>query len=441
MPNQSGFKKYLSNTSWLFGEKIFNIVIGLLITVWMARYLGPEQFGTLNYAISFVALFGILSSLGLNTLATKELLTHPENSPYIMGTSFALSFIGALILLPIAAFSIIIVRPENELLYIMVLIIASGSIFSSFNIIKYWFESHVQAKNNVKVEMIINATSIAIKAVLLYMEAPLIAFAWVILLQSILMAFGYVYMYLSKSNKLSSWRVSFEKVKYMLKEAYPLILSGAVFIFFVRIDQVMLGNMVGDEAVGIYAVAVRLSESWMFIPGIIASSFFPAMLNARKNDYKLYLQRTQHLLNIMALLGVSVAIVTMFISPIFINLIFGEHYSESAIVLVIHIWGMLFYSISIISFRYFIAEGLQIYSFYRAFAGLILNIVLNYFLIPLYGAVGAAIATVISQLVAVWILNSISPKTRPMFFMQTKALLLFGSLNTLKHIKSLRAGK
>lgn len=441
MSNPSGFKKYLSNTSWLFGEKIFRIVMGLVITVWMARYLGPEQFGVLNYAISFVALFGILSALGLNTLATKELLTHPEDSRLIMGTSFALSFVGALILLPVAAFSITIVRPNNELLFIMVLIIASGSIFTAFNIIRYWFESHVQAKHNVKVGMTTNIISVVLKGLLLYLEAPLIAFAWVILVESVLVALGYTYMYLSKANKLSSWKVSWAKAKYLLKEAYPLILAGAVFVFFVRIDQVMLGSMVGDVEVGIYAVAVSLSESWIFIPGIIASSFFPAMLNARKVNYELYLQRTQHLLNIMALLAVVVAIVTMFVSPIFINLIFGEHYDESSIVLVIHIWGLIFYSISIISFRYFIAEGLQIYSFYRAFAGLILNIVLNYFLIPLYGAVGAAIATVISQMVAVWILNSISPKTRTMFFMQTKALSLIGSLNTLKQIKSLRKRK
>ncbi|MBT4124037.1 MAG: flippase, partial [Candidatus Pacebacteria bacterium] len=147
---------------------------------------------------------------------------------------------------------------------------------------------------------------------------------------------------------------------------------------------------------------------------------------------------TQHLLNLMVLLGVLVAIGTTFIASPLVNLIFGQHYEESSLVLVIHIWGMVFTAISIISFRYFLSEGLQIYSFYRAFVGLILNIVLNYFLIPIYGAVGAAIATAISQMVAVWLLNSISPKTRIMFFMQTKALSLFGSINTLKHVKSLK---
>ena len=441
MSNGSGLKKYLSNTLWLFCEKVLRIGLGLFITVWMARYLGPEQFGILNYVISFVALFGVLSSLGLDKIATKELLNNPNDSQYIMGTSLVLSLIGALVLLPLAAFSILMVRPDNELIFIMALLISSTFFFGSFNVIKSWFESHVQAKYSATIEVITNFVTVFIKGLLIYLEAPLVAFAWVVLVEGLLLALGFIAMYLLKSNKISTWKVSFEKCKYLLKEAYPLILAGTVFVFFTRIDQVMLGSMVGDKSVGIYSAAVRLSEGWLFIPSIIATSLFPAMLNARKVDYSLYLQRTQHLLNLMVLIGIVVAVVTMFIAQPFVSLIFGSDYDESPLVLIIHIWGMLFTSISIISFRYFLSEGLQIYSFYRAFAGLILNIVLNYFLIPIYGAVGAAIATVISQMVAVWILNFISPKTRVMFFMQIKALSLYGSVNTLKHIKSLRENR
>ncbi|MDD3603496.1 MAG: flippase [Sulfurovum sp.] len=433
--------KYAKNTSWLFAEKIFRIGLGLVITIWMARYLGPAQYGIYNYAASFVALFGVLSSLGLDKLVTKELLNHPGDSNQIMGTSFVLRLVGALLVLPLAAFSVAKVRPDNELIFIMVLIFASGMLLRSFDVIRFWFESHIQAKYSAIIDAIVILTISSIKAILIVLEAPLIAFAWVVFFESIILAIGLIAIYLKRKNKISTWKVSFDKAKHLLKEAYPLILSGAVFILFTRIDQVMLGSMIGDESVGIYAAAVKISEGWMFIPALIATSLFPAMLNARKNNYPLYLQRTQHLLNIMVLLGVSVGLVIIFIASPFVNLIFGESYSESSLVLIIHIWGMVFNAVSIISFRYFLAEGLQIYSFYRAFAGLILNILLNYFLIPAYGAVGAAVSTVISQAVAAYLLNSISPKTRPMFLMQTKALMLVGSINTLKHIKSLRAGR
>ncbi len=441
MSNSVGFKKYLSNTSWLFAEKVFRISIGLFITVWMARYLGPEQFGIYNYVLSFVALFGILSTLGLDKLVSRELITHPQESQQIMGASFILRFMGAILLVPLAVFSAYIVRSDNEQIFIMVLIVSSTFFFRSFEVVKYWFESHVQAKYSAIIDGLTIFIGVSINAILIILEAPLIAFVWVVLTESIILSIGLILIYLSKLNKISTWKVSYKKIKYLLSEAYPLILSGAIFIFFTRVDQVMLGNISGDESVGIYAVAVKISEGWMFIPGIIAISLFPAMLNARKNDYSLYLRRTQHLLNLMAILGVSVGIGIVFIASPFVNLLFGEDYSVSSLVLIIHIWGMVFNAISIISFRYFLAEGLQIYSFYRAFAGLILNIILNYFLIPIYGPVGAAVATVISQVFSVYLLNSISSKTRTMFFMQTKALSLFGSINTLKHIKSLMVSK
>lgn len=441
MPNSSGFKKYFYNTTWLFAEKIFRVGIGLFITIWMARYLGPEQFGMFNYALSFVALFGVLSSLGLDKLVTKELLSHPKDSQQIMGTSFILRFVGAILLLPLAVFSVSIVRPDHDLIFLMVIIVSSAFLFNSFEVIKYWFESHVQAKYSAIIDAIVIFTSSIIKGVLIILEAPLIAFAWVVLVESIILAIGLILIYLKQSNKMSTWQVSFEKTKYLLTEAWPLILAGTLYIVYTRVDQIMLGNMVSDTEVGIYAAAIKISEGWMFVPMIIATSLFPAMLNARKNNYSLYLQRTQHLLNLMALLGVVAGIGVIFIASPFINLIFGESYSQSSLVLIIHIWGGVFAAMSAISYRYFIAEGLQKSSFYRGLAGFFVNIILNYFLIPLYGAVGAAIATVISQAMALYFFNFTNTKTRPMFYMQTKALTLMGSINTLKHINSLKSNK
>lgn len=441
MSNQSGFKRYVSNTSWLFAEKIFSMGLGLVITIWMARYLGPVQYGIYNYAASFVALFGVLSSLGLEKLVTKELLSNPHENNQIMGTSFALQLIGATLLIPVAAFSVAKVRPDNELIFIMVLIFASAMLLRSFEVIKFWFESHVQAKQSARIYAISVFISVLIKAVLIVIEAPLVAFAWVVFIESVVVAVGLVTVYLKRSNKITKWKVSFDKAKYLLKEAWPLILAGTLYTIYTRIDQIMLGDMVGDKAVGIYAAAVKISEGWMFIPAILATSLFPAMLNARKNNYELYLQRTQHLLNLMALLGLGAGIFIVFVASPFVDIAFGTLYEASASVLIVHIWGGVFTAMSTIAYRYFIAEGLQKSSFYRGLIGAIVNIVLNYFFIPLYGAMGAAVATVISQAMALYFFNVTNPKTRPMFYMQTKALILLGTVNTLKHIKSLRTNK
>lgn len=437
----NNLKKYIFNVNWLFLEKIFRILAGFMVTIFLARYLGPEKFGTFSYAISFVAIFAILATFGFDKTISKELISEEFNKEKILGTSFFIRLVGSLLFIPIVIFMISIVRPDNDFLVLMVLIISIGLVFKSFEVIKYWFESQVQAKYGVIVDFSVILIFSIIKIIAISNDATLITFAWIVCFESLITGFGLLWIYIYKSNKISKWKFSFDKMKYLLKESYPIILTGAVYSIFIKIDQVMLGSMIGDTSVGIYAAASKISEAWLFIPTVVAIAFYPAMLNARNKSYDLYLARTQSLLNLMGLLGFIVGVFIFFLSPYMIDLIYGIGYSESSLILIIHIWGTLFTAISMISLRYFLTEGLQIYSFYRAFAGCILNIILNYILIPIYGAIGAAIATTISQIVAVYILNAFHPKTRVMFIMQSKALSLIYSLNTIRDINIIRRNK
>lgn len=441
MSNPSGYKKYLSNTSWLFAEKILRIILTFIVVVWMARYLGPEQFGIYNYALSFVALFTILSTLGLDKLINKELLATPLESNTILGTSFSMRIIGAIVLCIASSITIIILRPDDKMMLTFVVIISFTFFFNAFEIIKYWFESHVQAKYSVIAEAITLFLSSLIRILFIIYELPLISFVWLVLVESIILSIMYLLIYKMKSNKISKWEFKKEKLTYLLHQGWPLILAGTLYILYTRIDQIMLGEMIGNEAVGIYAAAVKVSGSWMFIPIVIATSFFPAMLNARKVDYSLYIKRTKHLLNFMALIGFAAGIFFWLFATPLISITFGTYYMESSSVLIIHIWGSLFSAMSAISYRYFIAEGLQKLSFYRGLVGFIINIVLNYLLIPIYGVIGAAIATLISQFMALYLFNVTSSKTRPMFYMQTRALFLLDIMDTLKHLKSLKGNK
>lgn len=438
MPSQAGYKKYLTNTIWMFSEKVLRIFLGLFVTIWLARYLGPLQFGKLNFALSFVALFGIISTLGLDKLLAKELIHNPKQYNLIMGSAMALRVIGAILLVSIASISGYVLRPNDDLFLFLVVLISSAFIFNSFDVIKYWLESKVQAKYSALIDASVVIIGSIAKIILIVNNASLLAFGWVVLLESIILGGGLITTYLYKGNSLLSWRFSFKKTFHLVSNAFPIILAGAVFIMFTRIDQVMLGKMLGDEAVGVYAAAVRISEGWMFFPALVATSLFPAMLKAKEDNYQRYILFTQNLLNVMVLLGVAVSVFVTFISFPFIELIYGEGYSETSFILIVHIWGMIFNAISIISFRYFLAAGLQIYSFYRALVGLILNVMLNVYLIPLYGTAGAAIATVISQVIAAYVLNSVSPKTREMFKMQTKALALIWSFKSLWRIREVK---
>jgi len=189
-----------------------------------------------------------------------------------------------------------------------------------------------------------------------------------------------------------------------------------------KIDQIMLGQMVGDEAVGIYSAAVRVSEVWYFIPTTIVASVFPAILEAKKRSEAQYYQRLQRLYDLMVWLSVSVALPMTLLSTPIVTLLFGEAFAASGPVLAIHIWAALFVFLGVASGKWFLAENRQLLSFQRTALGMIVNVILNFLLIPGFGVMGAAIATVISQATAAWFFDSVQLVTRRMFFMKLKAM-------------------
>jgi PST family polysaccharide transporter len=438
MNTNKGLSKYLVNTSWLFGYTIYRIIIVLFVTVWLARYLGPNNFGVFNYSLSFVTLLSVISTLSLDKLINKKILQPLSNQNEILGTSFVLRILGTILLINIAAFTIRIIRFDDSLVFSLVVIFSVSYIFKSFDVIKYWLESQVEAKYSSIAEAISITLSSIIKLLLIRYEAPLIAFAWAVFAETLFMAVGLIIFYKLKSHSVFLWRSSKKTMIDLLNEAWPLIFAGAFYLIYTRIDQIMLGEMIGNESVGVYAAAVKISEGLLVIPTVIATSFFPAMLNTRNKNNNLYLARTQHLLNIMVIIGLSAGICVYILATPIITIVFTESYRESSTVLSIHVWGATFTAMSTISFRYFIAEGLQKTSFYRGLTGLFINIFLNYMLIPKYGTSGAALATVISQVIALYLFNVVNNSTRKIFYMQTKALLLIGIFYTFRYIYAYR---
>ena len=436
--DHSSIKNYLSNFSWLFVIRIFRIVLSLFITIWVARYLGPENFGLFNYALSFVMLFSIFSSLGIEHVFTKDIINNPNNENRLMGSSFVLKLIGAIFLMLLSIGLIRYLKPNDTLILEMVCIFSFGFLFKSLEIIRFWFEAHVQAKYSTIVDALALMVSVLFKVILIVFNASVEVFAWVIFFESLFLSIGLVFIYMKSGNSIFSWQPSLTTMKNILIEAWPLMLAGALYTIYTRVDQLMLGDMINNEAVGVYVAAVNISQGWLFLPTIIGTAFYPAILNARNKDKKTYITLLQDLLNILSLLGILVATIIIFVAKPFILLAYGKSYLESSSILIVHIWGGVFIAMSAISYRYFIAEGLQKTSFYRGLIGLIVNIGMNMILIPIYGALGAAIATVISLIMSLYLFNVTNTKTREMFIMQTKALFMINTLQTLLDIKSLK---
>lgn len=427
-----GLMKYFKNTSWLFGEKILRMSVGLFVGIWVARYLGPDQYGLFSYAQSFVGLFVAFSTLGLDSIVVREIVKNNSKSEDIIGTAFWLKIIGAVSVLLILAVAINFTSNDYSTNY-MVFIIASGMIFQSFNVIDFYFQSKVLSKYIVYSNILSLLTSSILKVLCILNDAPLMAFAWIILFDNIILAAGFIYYYIkiNKDFKIRKVKFNSDTALKLLNDSWPLILSGIIISIYMKIDQIMIKEMLSSEAVGQYAAAVKLSETWYIIPMITSTSLFPAIINSRKINKELYYKRLQKLYDLLIWLAITITIAMTFLSDWIVTFLYGIEFSQTASVLNIHIWASVFVFGGVAAGKWIVSENLQKYANYFLLIGLFTNLILNYNLIEIYGIYGAAIATLISQAIASLFAPLIFKETRLQFFMLIKSYNLVRILRSI----------
>lgn len=425
LKNHQGFMKYFKNTSWLMGEKLLRIVFSLFVGIWVARYLGPESFGFLSYAISLVALVKIITHLGLDGLAVREIINNPLNEQEILGTVFYLkliaAFVGFVILCTIAFFSEEIFSMNFWILGVLSLTI----FFTPFEVINFWFNAKVLGKYySISSSVALSIASI-LKVVFIFSGMSLIWFSTPYLLEAIVLTILYIYFFFKQNTDVSfkMLKFSFTRAKLLLSQSWMIMLGGIFAIIYLKIDQIMLKWLVGDSEVGIYAVAATLSEVWYFIPVIIATSLFPKIMDLKKENEKYYAKRLQQLYDFLFMLALSLAIIVTLISKDLILFLYGEAYADSGPILAVHIWAGIFVFMRALFSKWILIEDVLIFSLITQAFGAIANIILNFYFIPEYGAYGAAIATLLSYATASYFSLLFYSKTREVFWMMSKAIV------------------
>lgn len=393
-------RQIAGNTGWLFADRIVRMGIGLFVTVAVARYLGPAQFGILNYALAFVALFSALASLGLDSIVVRELVREPAARDSLLGTAFLLRLVGGGATLLLCGAVIGLLRPADPLLQLVVAITAAGLVLQAFEVIDFWFQSQVQSKYVVMARTTAFLVVALLKIGLIAAGASLVAFAWAGLLEVLLMAGGLAAMYRLTGGRFRHWRPELARARRLLHDSWPLILSVLLIMIYMKIDQVMLGEMVGSAEVGLYSTAVRLAEVWYFIPVAIASSTFPSIVAVMESDPQLFYRRLQQLYNLLALLAYLVAIPLTFLAPWLVTLLFGPAYQAAGPMLSILVWAGLFTSLGVARSSFLMAKNWTRLHSLTVLVGSLVNIGLNLLLIPRFGGVGAAIATCVAYWVA-----------------------------------------
>jgi len=417
-----GLRRIIGNTGWLMVDRLIRMGMGLFVGVWVARYLGPEQFGSLNFAISFVALFGSVTSLGLEAIVMREVLHAPEDSRDILGTALALRS-GAGFLCVGAAIGVVrLIQPHDRQALILVSIISLTLVFQAFDTIDVFFQSQIRSKITVWAKNGAFLLFAAIRVALIYAKAPLWVFAVATISETAAGAAGLILGYELTSGRLLLWKSSKKRALLLLQQSWPVIFSGMAIMVYMRLDMVMLKMMKGDFAVGLYAAATRVSEVWYFVPQAIVSSVSPAIMRVKDNPTLLN-ARLKRLFSLMTISACAIGSVVALASHLIIRILYSNSYAGAGPVLAVHVWASVFVFLGVAQYPWDIARNQVKLGLYRTVLGAVINVAMNFYLIPRYAAMGAAIATVVSYAVSGVFANLLSARTRPIFYMQMRSFI------------------
>lgn len=386
----------IGNAGWLFADKVLRLVVGLIVSIWVTRYLGPEQFGLLSYTGSFVYIFTSLAVMGLDWVVVRNIVRDPSRADEILGTTFLIKLAGGVAGFSLVLMAITIIRPDDWVTQMLVGITALGLFFQAFNAIDLWFQSQVKSRYTVYAKSAAFGLVSIIKILLILGEAPLEAFAWAGLAEIVIGSVGLLATYRINRRKIRDWRPTWAMAKELLRDSWPLILTDIVMLAYMRIDQVMIGQMVGNTEVGIYSVAVLLAETCYFIPMMVTSSLYPSIVEAKGESDELFYERLQKFYRLMTFLGYAVAVPMTFLASWAVTLLYGAPYAKAGPMLAVLAWGGVFMNLQVARSSFLIVMNWTRLHFATDLLGCLLNVGLNFYLIPRYGGMGAAIASVIA---------------------------------------------
>jgi O-antigen/teichoic acid export membrane protein len=414
-------RKESLNSFWLGFNCLNKLLSGVLFFSIAARVISVEDFGTYTYIVSIYTLLASFTAFGLNQYIFIKISTGKYNCAELLKKSIRIQLFTALITLVVLLF---LYLSYKNIVFYYLFFISLSLFFKPLELYKTLIDSNLNSKLYFKHDLIFSLLFILLKIlVVIGFENPLI---WLFCIYSLeIMVLGSIYYLLSSRFKETINEEKISKSYYdLIVETFPLLLAGSVFVIYSRIDQYMIYNMIGPSEQAYYTAALKLSEGWYFVFGALITSFFATISKHHSNNKLLYMETLKKLSLYCNLIAYAAIIVVTAYGDRLILLIYGEQYSESIPVLQITIMQSLIMSASFITFRILLLEGLQKLSLVRAIFGLICNIYLNFLMIPIYGISGAAIATLLSHFIALFLSNVIFLKTRYIFYYQVRSMLL-----------------
>ena len=390
-------KKVTKNTIWIMIERVSQMLISLIVGVISARYLGPSNYGILNYGASLVTFFTAICKLGLENVIIKEYVERRKENGKLLGTALVMRLFSSGLSILAIFIIVYILNPNDNLIILVTMLQSIALIFQAYELIDYWFQSNLNSKYVSIVKITAYIIVSIYKIALLVLKMPVQWFAFSTSLDYIIILMLMFYMY--KRNNGQKLQFSYTEAKYLLKNSYHFIFSGLLVTLYTQMDKIMIGSYYTSQEVGLYSAATTISSMWGFIPEALINSIRPSIFEAKKNSEEVYIKRQKLLYAIIFWTGILFAIVITIFSDLIINILYGKEYIAAKSTLLISAWYPTFAYLGTARAPWIVINNKNKYSKKYMFWGAIINFILNMILIPPLGIEGAAIATLISQIV------------------------------------------
>ncbi len=416
-------KKIVSNVSWSLGGKVINMASALLVGILVARYLGPESYGLMNYVISYVSIFTVIASFGLDNIEIRELSRHNDKKDTILGTCFSLRILFAIIAYLCVVATLLIYQTDR---FTTLMILAYGmTLFTGTgNILRNYFTSIVQNKYIVRSEIFRTIFGAGFKILLLCIKAPLEYFIYAQIFDTILVASGYYLSYKKVVGSVRLWKFDRTIVSFFVNESFPLVLSGAAVIIYQRIDQVMIGNMLSKTEVGYFATAGKFVDLILFLPTVLVQTVTPMLVRANEQTPETYEAKKRTFVSIVTWTSIIMSVIVSLLAYWLITYTYGVEYAPAIPVLQIMAFKSVGMALSSSGGQIIIMERLQKWAFIRNLIGCLVCVGLNYLFIPQYGIIGSAIVTIITVMFTGCLANIFIPPYHKIMKIQLYSIFL-----------------
>ena len=410
-----------ANFGWLVVDKVVRLTLGVLVGMWVARYLGPADYGIMNYGLALAGLAAVVPALGLDLVVRRQLVREPAQAGQILGTTFYLRLVVALLVYGLLVGSAHFLEP-NPTARVAIAMAGASVLLQPVLAIDLWFQSQLLSKYTVVAQSITFFLSSAVRVWLILRGAGLTAFLYVLAGETLLLSTLLLAVYLRARQRIAGWRWDRSAAQNLLQQSWPLALSAIATLVYVKVDQVMLRAISGPAETGVYTAASRLMEILHTLPIMLAASFSPELVRARSKDPQAYEHAMRRFFNVAAGASWLATLTTVALARWLVPLAFGPAYARASDMLMILAFSLPMIAMGVARQEYLLNEGWLRFQLCTTLLGAGLNVALNLWAIPRWGGMGAAAVTLASHLVADLVTSSAWKPARTVARWQWRAL-------------------